>query len=259
MMMPGGARGGQQGIPTAMGMGQLAMDEYGNPFIIVKDQSNKQRIRGLDAHKANILAARSVAETVRTSLGPKGMDKMIVSAEGEVTVTNDGATILEKMSVEHQTAKLLVELSRSQDDEIGDGTTGVVILAGGLLEQSSRLLDKGIHPLKIADGFERACEIACSRIAAIAKTMDIHSENHETLIKAAMTSLGSKIVSSRKRELAEIAVQAVLSVADLERKDVNFELIRLETKVGGKLEETELYQGEVLHKEVSHVQSHTSS
>ncbi len=241
-----------------MGMGQLAMDEYGNPFIIVKDQSNKQRIRGLDAHKANILAARSIAETVRTSLGPKGMDKMIVSADGEVTVTNDGATILEKMSVEHQTAKLLVELSRSQDDEIGDGTTGVVILAGGLLEQASRLLDKGIHPLKIADGFERACEVAATRVEQIARNMDVLSHDssslNETLIKAAMTSLGSKIVSSRKRELAEIAVQAVLAVADLARRDVNFELIRLETKVGGKLEDTQLYQGVVLDKEFSHVQ-----
>jgi T-complex protein 1 subunit epsilon len=182
------------------------------------------------------------------------MDKMIVSAEGEVTVTNDGATILEKMSVEHQTAKLLVELSRSQDDEIGDGTTGVVILAGGLLEQASRLLDKGIHPLKVADGFERACEVACTRVEQIAHIMDIHTNNYETLVKAAMTSLGSKIVSSRKRELAEIAVQAVLAVADLGRKDVNFELIRLETKVGGKLEETQLYHGVVLDKEFSHPQ-----
>jgi T-complex protein 1 subunit epsilon len=105
------------------------------------------------------------------------MDKMIVSADGEVTVTNDGATILEKMSVEHQTAKLWVELSRSQDDEIGDGTTGVVILAGGLLEQASRLLDKGIHPLKIADGFERACEVAATRVEQIARNMDVLSHD----------------------------------------------------------------------------------
>ena len=174
------------------------MDEYGNPFIIVKDQGEKQRVRGLDAHKANILAARSVAETVRTSLGPKGMDKMLVSAEGEVTVTNDGATILEKMSVEHQTAKLLVELSRSQDDEIGDGTTGVVILAGGLLEQASRLLDKGIHPLKVADGFERACEVACARMAEIAQTKDIVAAEYEALVKAAMTSLGSSTPSNQR-------------------------------------------------------------
>ena len=243
-----------QGIQTGVGMGQLAVDEYGNPFIIVRDQGDKKRVKGLDAHKANILAARAVADTVRTSLGPKGMDKMIVGSDGDVTVTNDGATILEQMQVEHETAKLLVELSRSQDDEIGDGTTGVVIIAGGLLEQAHRLLEKGLHPLKIADGFERACEIACKRVEAIAKPVDIIADNHSALIKAAMTSLGSKVVSSRKQQLAEIAVNAVLAVADFDRKDVNFDLIRLEGKIGGKLEDTLLFNGVVLDKDFSHPQ-----
>ena len=243
-----------QGIPTGMGMGQLAVDEYGNPFIVVKDQGDKKRIKGLDAHKANILAARAVADTVRTSLGPKGMDKMIVGSDGDVTVTNDGATILEMMQVEHQTAKLLVELSRSQDDEIGDGTTGVVIMAGGLLEQAHRLLEKGLHPLRIADGYERACEIACNRVEEIARKVDIEADNHAALVKAAITSLGSKVVSSRKAQLAEIAVQAVLAVADMKRRDVNFDLIRLEGKVGGKLEDTKLFNGVVLDKDFSHPQ-----
>ena len=243
-----------QGIQTGMGMGQLAVDEYGNPFIVVRDQGEKKRIKGLDAHKANILAARAVADTVRTSLGPKGMDKMIVGSDGDVTVTNDGATILEMMQVEHETAKLLVELSRSQDDEIGDGTTGVVIIAGGLLEQAHRLLEKGLHPLRIADGFEQACEIACTRVEGIARKVDIVADNHAALIKAAMTSLGSKVVSSRKAQLAEIAVQAVLAVADFERKDVNFDLIRLEGKVGGRLEETALFNGVVLDKDFAHPQ-----
>jgi T-complex protein 1 subunit epsilon len=112
----------------------LAFDEYGRPFIIIKDQGSKKRLKGLEAYKNNILAARTVANTLRTSLGPKGMDKMLVSPDADVVVTNDGATIVEKMEIEHPTAKLMVELSQSQDNEIGDGTTGVVVLAGALLE-----------------------------------------------------------------------------------------------------------------------------
>lgn len=120
---------------------------------------------------------------------------MMVSPDGDVVVTNDGATILEKMEVTHPVAKLLVELSRSQDNEIGDGTTSVVVLAGALLEQASILIDKGLHPLQIADGFEKGCEIAVQRLEEIATTLDIENSNHEALIQAAMTSLGSKIVS----------------------------------------------------------------
>ena len=138
----------------------LVFDEYGRPFVILREQETKKRIKGLEAHKANIIAAKAVAGLLKTSLGPKGMDKLLVSPDSDVLVTNDGATIMEKMEVEHQTARLLVDLSRSQDNEIGDGTTGVVVLAGALLEQAQSLLDKGIHPLKIADGFDRACEIA---------------------------------------------------------------------------------------------------
>ena len=114
----------------------LAFDEYGRPFIIIKEGATKGRLRGIEAQKANILAAKAVCSTLRTSLGPKGMDKMLVSPDGDVTITNDGATILQKMEVEHQVARLMVELSQSQDNEIGDGTTGVVVLAGSLLEQA---------------------------------------------------------------------------------------------------------------------------
>merc|ERR1719355_558424 len=117
-------------------MGQLAVDEFGNPFIVLEEQEKKKRLKGLDAHRANIIAAKAVAETIRSSMGPKGMDKMVVGPDGDVLVTNDGATILEKMDVEHQIAKLLVDLSKSQDNEIGDGTTGVVIMAGAMLEQA---------------------------------------------------------------------------------------------------------------------------
>ena len=240
----------EQGVP----IGQIAVDEFGNPFIILKDQASKTRLKGLDALKSNIHAARAVAETLRTSLGPKGMDKIIVGPDGDVTVTNDGATIVEKMQVEHQSAKLLVELSRSQDDEIGDGTTGIVIIAGALLEQAHRLLEKGIHPLRIADGFERAADIAVTEVTRISREIDINADNHAALIKAAMTALGSKVVSSHQKELAQIAVEAVLSVAVLERRDVNFDLIKVEGKVGGKLEDSCLIHGIVIDKDFSHPQ-----
>ena len=240
----------ENGVP----IGQIAVDEFGNPFIIMKDQGTRTRLKGLDALKSNIHAARAVAETMRTSLGPKGMDKIIVGPDGDVTVTNDGATILEKMQVEHQTAKLLVELSRSQDDEIGDGTTGIVIMAGALLEQAHRLLEKGLHPLRIADGFEKAAEIAVDEVTRISKEIDIQADNHSALLKAAMTALGSKVVSSRQAELARIAVDAVLAVADLSRRDVNFDLIKVEGKVGGKLEDSCLIHGIVIDKDFSHPQ-----
>merc|ERR1719197_1299133 len=155
-------------------MGQMAIDDYGNPFIILEEQEKKKRLKGLEAHKANILAAKCIAETIRTSMGPRGMDKMVVGPDGDVLVSNDGATILEKMDVQHEIAKLLVDLSKSQDDEIGDGTTGVVVIAGAMLDQALGLIEKGIHPLRIAYGFERACEVAVKRVAEIAKTIDLH-------------------------------------------------------------------------------------
>merc|ERR1719355_247329 len=179
-------------------MGQLAVDEYGNQYIVMGEQEEKKRLKGLDAYRSNILAARSIGETVRTSLGPKGMDKMIVGSDGDVLVTNDGATILERMDVENQVAKLLVDLSKSQDNEIGDGTTGVVVMAGALLEQALKLLEKGIHPLRVAYGFEKACEVACNRVTAIAKEIDIQTDNNAALKKAACTALGSKVVSGQK-------------------------------------------------------------
>uniref|UniRef100_A0A0G4GXU9 T-complex protein 1 subunit epsilon n=1 Tax=Chromera velia CCMP2878 TaxID=1169474 RepID=A0A0G4GXU9_9ALVE len=230
-----------------------AVDEFGRPFVILREQDQKKRLKGLEAHKANILAARSIADTLKTSLGPKGMDKIIVSPDGDVTVTNDGATIMDKMEVEHQCGRLLVELSKSQDDEIGDGTTGVVIIAGALLQQASALLEKGMHPLRIADGYELACQCALKRVDEIAVEQDVFS-NNDALLKAAMTALGSKVVSSRQLQIAQIAVDAVLAVADRERRDVNFDLIKIEGKPGGRLEETKLIKGIVIDKDTSHPQ-----
>lgn len=232
----------------------LIYDEYGRPYIIIRDQQSKSRLKGLDAQKANIMAARAVTGILRTSLGPKGMDKMLVSPDGDVTITNDGATILAKMQVEHQIGKLIVELSASQDDEIGDGTTGVVVLAGALLEQAEHLLDRGIHPVRVAEGFERACAIAVEHLASIAQTVKFTKDDPEPLVQTAMTTLSSKIINVHKRKMAEIAVKAVLSVADMDRKDVNFDMIKVEGKAGGKMEDTELIQGIVLDKDWSHPQ-----
>jgi len=233
---------------------QLAFDEYGRPFIVLKDQEKQERLTGIEALKTHILAAKTVSSTLKTSLGPKGMDKILVSPDSDVTITNDGATILEKMHVEHEIAKLLVDLSKSQDDEIGDGTTGVVVLAGALLEHAEALLDRGIHPIRIADGYEKAAQIATAHLDKISEAFIVDSENRECLIETAMTTLGSKIVNRCHRQLAEIAVDAVLSVADLERKDVDFELIKMQTKEGGQLSDTMLIKGVVVDKEISHPQ-----
>lgn len=235
-------------------MGSIAFDEYGRPFIIIRDQDTKQRLSGIDAHKSHILAAKSVANTLKTSLGPKGLDKMMVSPDGEVTVTNDGATILNMMDVENQIAKLMVELAKSQDAEIGDGTTGVVVLAGALMEHAESLLDKGIHPIRIADGYEMAAKVACANLEKIAESYPVDLANLEPLIQTAMTTLGSKIINRCHRQMAEIAVNAILAVADMERKDVDFELIKVEGKVGGKLEDTVLVKGVVVDKDFSHPQ-----
>lgn len=158
------------------------------------------------------------------------------------------------MEITNHVAKLLVELSKSQDDEIGDGTTGVVVLAGALLEQAAELIDKGIHPIRIADGYDQACDIAVAELDKIADTIDFSKSETDNLFKVARTSLGSKIVSKAHDQFAKIAVDAVLSVADLERKDVDFELIKVDGKVGGALEDTLLVKGVIVDKDFSHPQ-----
>ncbi|KAG9921532.1 hypothetical protein KCV05_g9540, partial [Aureobasidium melanogenum] len=166
-----------------MSNAQVAKDENGRPFIIVRDQGKKKRQHGNEAVKSHILAAKTVAGIVRTSLGPRGLDKILISPDGDITVTNDGATILSQMEISNHVAKLLVSLSQSQDSEIGDGTTGVVVLAGALLEQAADLIDKGIHPIRIADGYDAACEVAVSRLDQISDTMPFDKDNTENLFK----------------------------------------------------------------------------
>ena len=243
-------------MPSMPDMGpgdQLAtvlMDEYGRPFLVIADQDSKFRLTGIDAIKSHILAAKNIGNIVRSSLGPNGLDKIMTSPDGEVTVTNDGATILGLMDVEHQVAKLLVQLSKSQDDEIGDGTTGVVVLAAALLEMAEDLLDRGLHPMKIADGYEQASLIALKKLEEIGDEFSI--EDRHSLVEVAKTTLSSKIVNRAHDKFAEIAVDAILSVADLENKDVNFELIKISSKTGGELEDSQLIKGILIDKDWAH-------
>eukprot|EP00672_Neobodo_designis_P022871 CAMPEP_0174839172 /NCGR_PEP_ID=MMETSP1114-20130205/7871_1 /TAXON_ID=312471 /ORGANISM="Neobodo designis, Strain CCAP 1951/1" /LENGTH=540 /DNA_ID=CAMNT_0016073293 /DNA_START=48 /DNA_END=1670 /DNA_ORIENTATION=- len=232
----------------------LVFDEYGRPFILVKEQAAKQRLRGLEAQKSNIIAARRIADVLKSSLGPRGMDKIMVTPDQEVTVTNDGATIMDLMDIDNEIATLMVELSKSQDSEIGDGTTGVVVMAGALLEQAAALLDKGIHSSRVSEGFDKACEIAVKRLEAIADTVDIHANGNEALHRTARSTLNSKVINRDRDHLAGLCVDAVLSVADMERKDVNMDHIKVEGKVGGNLKETCLVRGIVVDKDISHPQ-----
>ncbi|AMD21579.1 HFL277Cp [Eremothecium sinecaudum] len=233
----------------------IAQDEMGRPFIIVKDQGNKKRHHGLEAKKSHILAARTVSSIIRTSLGPRGLDKILISPDGEIVITNDGATILSQMELDNEIAKLLVQLSKSQDDEIGDGTTGVVVLASALLDQALELIEKGIHPIKIANGFNEAAKVAVAHLEKQADDMSADEEKfQDILFKAAKTSLGSKIVSKDHDKFAQMAVDAVTMVADRERHDVELDLIKLEGRVGGSLRDSELIKGVVLDKDFSHPQ-----
>ncbi|RWS22092.1 T-complex protein 1 subunit delta-like protein [Leptotrombidium deliense] len=203
-----------------------------------KDKSKPDEIR-----LSNIEAAKAVSDAIRTSLGPKGMDKMIQAANGEVTITNDGATILKEMKVIHPAAKMLVELSKAQDVEAGDGTTSVVIIAGSLLDAAQKLLAKGIHPTSISESFQDAAK-ECVKILEEHLAIPIDLNDTESLTRVASTALNSKVVSQYSSLLAPIAVQAVMKVKD-NYGDNNVDLrdIRIVKKLGGTLDDTELIEG----------------
>ena len=209
--------------------------------------------KGRDIRLANIAAAKAVASAVRTSLGPRGMDKMIQDARGQVVITNDGATILKQIQVLHPTARMLVELSKSQDIEAGDGTTSVVVIAGALLAAAEQLLEKGIHPQSIADGFMQAAAKADEILREIA--IPISLDNRDALIQSASTSLNSKVVAQSADLLAPIAVEAVLKVADLTTDPPSADLsdIKLCAKLGGTVDNTELVDGLVLGQTISKI------
>ncbi|MCJ7560332.1 TCP-1/cpn60 chaperonin family protein [Candidatus Bathyarchaeota archaeon] len=222
----------------------------GVPVLILREGSN--RSRGREAQHANITAAKIIAESVRSSLGPKGMDKMLVDSFGDVTITSDGRTILDEMDVQHPAAKMLVEVAKAQDNEAGDGTTSAVIIAGELLNKAEELIDKNIHPTIIIDGYKKAAEKALETLEKIAIPVDLKTQ--EYLKKTAMTSMASKLVAEYKEYLADIAVKAMLEVAEKEGNTykVDVDDVKVEKKNGESLRDTSLINGIVLDKEVVH-------
>jgi thermosome len=223
----------------------------GVPILVMREGAN--RSRGREAQHNNIMAAKVVAESVRSALGPKGMDKMLVDSFGDVTITSDGRTILDEMDVQHPAAKMLVEVAKTQDKEAGDGTTSAVIIAGELLSRAEELIDKNIHPTVIIDGYRKAADKALETLEKIAIPIDLKS--HDYLKKAASTSMGSKIVAEYKEYLADLAVKAMIAVAEKQadgtfRADVDD--VKVEKKTGESLKETSLISGIVLDKEIVH-------
>jgi thermosome len=223
----------------------------GIPVLVMKEGSN--RSRGREAQHSNIMAAKVVAESVRSALGPKGMDKMLVDSFGDVTITSDGRTILDEMDVQHPAAKMLVEVAKTQDKEAGDGTTSAVIIAGELLSRAEELIDKNIHPTVIIDGYRKAADKALETLEKIAIPIDIKS--HDYFKKTAATSMGSKLVAEYKDYLADLAVKAMLAVAEKQadgtyKADVDD--VKVEKKTGESLKATSLINGIVLDKEIVH-------
>ena len=222
----------------------------GVPVLVLKEGSN--RSRGREAQHANITAAKIVAESVRSSLGPKGMDKMLVDNFGDVTITSDGRTILDEMDIQHPAAKMLVEVSKTQDNEVGDGTTSAVIVAGELLNRAEELIEKNVHPIIIIDGYRKAAEKALEVLDKIAIKVD--PENAETLKKIAETSMAGKLVADSREFLADLVVKAMLEVAEKDGKNwkVDVDDVKVEKKTGESLSETKLINGIVLDKEIVH-------
>ncbi|XP_043515545.1 T-complex protein 1 subunit delta [Frieseomelitta varia] len=205
-------------------------------------QAYKDKSKPTDIRSSNINAAKAVSDAIRTSLGPRGMDKMIQAGNGEVTITNDGATILKEMNVVHPAAKMLVELSKAQDIEAGDGTTSVVVIAGSLLEAAERLLQKGIHPTLISDAFQKAATKAVEILTNMSIPVDL--QDKQSLIRAAATSLNSKVVFQQSSLLAPLAVDAVLKVTEEGKESVvDLNNIKVIKKLGGTVEDTELIEG----------------
>ena len=220
------------------------------PVVLLKDGASQTK--GRDAQKNNISAAKIIADIVRTSLGPRGMDKMLVDSLGDMTITNDGATILKEIDVQHPAAKMLVEIAKSTDNEVGDGTTSVVVLAGALLEQAESLLQQEVHPTVIVDGYRKSANKAKEYIKDIAD--EVTADDKPTLLKIARTSMQTKMIRKDSDKLGDMVVKAVLSVA--EKNDSNYTVdiddIKVEKKTGGSIAESSILQGIVLDKEVVH-------
>jgi len=220
------------------------------PVLVLKESALQQK--GRDAQKNNIAAAKLVAELVKTSLGPRGLDKMLVDSLGDVTITNDGATILKEIDAQHPAAKMMVEISKTIDTEVGDGTTSSVVFAGALLEKAEKLLEKNVHSTVIVDGYQTAAVKALELLAHISKS--VVPDDRESLLKIAKTSMQSKLVSEDSGFLSELIVDAILKIAQKTKNNYSIDLdnLKVEKKSGGSIEDTSLIKGVVLDKEVVH-------
>ena len=229
-------------------MGMQATSKGTMPVVLLKEGGTETK--GRDAQKNNIAACKIIAEIVQTSLGPRGMDKMLVDSLGDVTITNDGATILKEIDVQHPAAKMLVEISKTTDNEVGDGTTSVVVLAGALLENAELLLDQDVHPTIIVDGYRKAAKKAKEFLESIADKVSASDKN--ILTKIAKTSMQTKLVRKDSDQLAEIVVKSILAVSekDGETYKVDIDDIKVEKKAGGSIKDAKIIQGIVLDKEI---------
>ncbi len=224
--------------------------QAGQPVIILKEGTS--RSRGREARRNNFMAAQVVAEVLRTTLGPRGMDKMLIDGLGDITITNDGAAILDEIDVEHPAAKMIVEVAKTQDDEVGDGTTTAVIFAGELLRKAEELLNQNIHPTVIVSGYRKAVQKAIEALSKVGITADL--KDREILKKVAMTSMASKAVGVARDHFAEIAIDAVTQITDQrgDRKVADIDNIQIIKKAGKSLHDTKLISGIIIDKEVVH-------
>jgi thermosome len=228
----------------------MSQTSGGTPVLILKEGSN--RSTGRDAQRSNIMAARVIGETIKTSLGPKGMDKMLVDTMGDITVTNDGATILKEMDVQHPAAKMMVQVAKSVDNEVGDGTTSAVVISAALLKEAEELINMGLHPTVVLDGYRRALAKSLEILEEIALPVDFNDD--ESLKKIAITSMRSKVVSGSAEFLADLAVRALKQITEKVdgalKADINF--VKVDKKQGGSTGDTMLINGIILDKEVVH-------
>jgi len=226
------------------------MQAGGTPILVLKEGTRRERGKG--AQSNNIAAARAVADAVRSTLGPRGMDKMLVDSLGDVVITNDGVTILKEIDIEHPAAKMIVEVAKTQDDEAGDGTTTAVILAGELLKKAEELIEQNIHPTVIAQGYRMASDKGREIVDGVASK--VTTKDHDTLLKIARTSMSSKAAGSHSELLGEIAVKAVTMVAEERdgRQFVDDDNIQIVKKQGGSISDTQLVEGIIVDKERVH-------
>ena len=220
------------------------------PVVILKEGATQSR--GRDARKANMMAAQIISEVLKTTLGPRGMDKMLIDSLGDITITNDGATVLDEIDVQHPAAKMMIEVAKTQDDEVGDGTTTSVILSGEILRRAGELFDDNIHPSIVISGYQKAAEKALEALEKIALDVDVNDK--DTLMKIAMTSMRSKTVSRSREYLSDLVIDAIKQI--VEQRDgqtiADVDNVQIVKKEGKSLDETELIRGIIIDKEVVH-------